>query len=270
MSQPQQMNMNMNMGGMGGPVGGVPPPQQQGAGTPTNGGAVNTNDSAETIKRLNTYIYDYFLRNQHYDIARAMHQSPNMELITQMKQSPNQRQNQPNGVDDTDTDRPKDLPEAQLNNTEGPFLQDWWFQFWDIYNSRRNMPGKQSTLNYLTTQRAGQKQRTSLMTNGMDPAAMQNMRAMSMMGNGMMPNDLKKAAMQNAGAGSMYVRRHRMHFGMRHLTNTGVSQESAANGTNATNARTTRPAANDAGPADGTFGLPDGNEWSTFRLPGFG
>jgi hypothetical protein len=121
MSQPQQMN-NM-VGGMGGPVGGAPPPQQN-VGTPLNGSGVNANVSAETVKRLNTYIYDYFLRNQHYDIARAMIQSPSMELLTQTKQSPNQRQNQPNGIDDMDTDRPKDLPEPGLQNTEGPFLQD--------------------------------------------------------------------------------------------------------------------------------------------------
>lgn len=197
MSQPQQMNM----GGMGGPVGGAPPPQQN-AGTPTNGGGLNANDTAETVKRLNTYIYDYFLRNQHYEIARAMHQSNTMEIFTQPKQSPNQRQNQPNGIDDMDTDRPKDLPDPGLQNTEGPFLQDWWFQFWDIYNGRRNNPSKQSTMGYLTAQRAGQKQRGNLM-GGMDPAAMQNMRNMSMMSNGMMSNDLKKAAMQNAG--NMYV-----------------------------------------------------------------
>ena len=150
MSQPQQMNM----GGMGGPVGGAPPQQQQNAGTPSNGSGVNANDSAETVKRLNTYIYDYFLRNQHYDIARAMINSGNMELLTQPKQSPSQRQNQSNGVDEMDTDRPKDLPEPGLQNTEGPFLQDWWFQFWDIYQSRRNNASKQTTVSYLAAQRA--------------------------------------------------------------------------------------------------------------------
>jgi hypothetical protein len=199
MSQPQQMNM----GGMGGPVGGQQQqqPQQQNASTPTS--AVNANDPADTVKRLNTYIYDYFLRNQHYDIARAMHQSSTMEIFTQPKQSPNQRQNQPNGNDDNDADRPKDLPDPAFQNTEGPFLQDWWFQFWDIYHSRRNQGSKQSTLGYITAQRNGQKQRANLM-GGMDPAAMQNMRNMSMMSNGIMQNDLKKAAMQNAG--NMYVR----------------------------------------------------------------
>jgi hypothetical protein len=206
MSQPQQMNM----GGMGGPVGGAPPQQNNqqhqqnagNAGTP-NGGAVPANDPLDTVKRLNTYIYDYFLRNQHYDIARAMHQSSTMEIFTQPKQSPNQRQNQPNGNDDNDADRPKDLPDPAFQNTEGPFLQDWWFQFWDIYHSRRNQGSKQSTLGYITAQRNGQKQRANLM-GGMDPATMQNMRNMNMMSNGMMQNDLKKAAMQNAG--NMYVR----------------------------------------------------------------
>lgn len=128
-----------------------------------------------------------------------------MELLTQPKQSPSQRQNQPNGIDDMDTDRPKDLPEPGLQNTEGPFLQDWWFQFWDIYNSRRNKPSQQTTVGYLAAQRAGQKQRGNMMGGGMDPGAMQNMRQMSMMSNGMMSNDLKKAAMQNAGATNMYA-----------------------------------------------------------------
>ena len=55
----------------------------------------------------------------------------------------------------------------------------------------------------ISNNNSSKKQRASLM-GGMDPAAMQNMRNMSMMSNGMMPNDLKKAAMQNAG--NMYVR----------------------------------------------------------------
>jgi len=194
MSQPQQVNP----GAMGGPVGGAMP--QMNAPTPTNSGTLNHN-GLDHKTGLNTYIYDYFLRTQHYDIARLLLQnSDQLQIKTENKQSP---KNQTNGVDDLDNDRPKDLPDAAISSSEGPFLQDWWHQFWDIYNGRRSIGNsKTSVVNYLAQQRQHQKMRGSMMGN-MDPAMQQNMRNMSMMNNGMMQGDLKKAAMQNAG--NMYV-----------------------------------------------------------------
>lgn len=197
MSQPQQMNP----GGMGGPVGGAMPGQpQMNAPTPTNSGTLN-HGGLDHKTGLNTYIYDYFLRTQHYDIARMLlqHAEP-LQIKVENKQSP---KNQSNGVDEMDSDRPKDLPEAAITMSEGIFLQDWWHQFWDIFNGRRSTVNSKPTMvNYLTQQRQQQKMRGSMMGN-MDPAMQQNMRNMGMMNNGMMPNDLKKAAMQNAG--NMYV-----------------------------------------------------------------
>lgn len=195
MSQPQQMGP----GGMGGPVGGAMSSQMMNAPTPTNSGNLNHNGQDHKTG-LNTYIYDYFLRTQHYDIARLLlQQAEVLQIKTESKQSP---KNQANGVDDIDSDRPKDLPEAAFSSSEGIFLQDWWHQFWDIHNMRRGTPvNKPGMVNYLTQQRQQQKLRGSMMGN-MD-GGMQNMRSMGMMNNGMMPNDLKKAAMQNAG--NMYV-----------------------------------------------------------------
>ncbi|KAK4539743.1 hypothetical protein LTR36_010396 [Oleoguttula mirabilis] len=197
MSQPPQQPMSM--AGMGGPVGA---PQQMNAGTPNSGGA-----AIDSIKRLNTAIYDYLLRNGLYDSARTF--VANMEVeIDADKKSPNPRGpgQQSNGVDagmDVDSEiknRPDDLP-APLHLGNGPFLQDWWCQFWEIFHGNRGK-GKQSTLNYIGAQRQAQKARTSMVGGGnMDPASMQNMRGynnMMQMNNGMaMPNDLKRAAMQN-------------------------------------------------------------------------
>lgn len=178
----------MAMSGMDGPVGAM------GAATPNT-----MNIGADPPdKHLNTYIYDYFVRNQHYECARTMlNKNLPMDL---RKLSPNQRQ--ANGVDDMDADskdlhRPKDLPLPDLPATGGHFLEDWWVQFWEVFTSRRTTAGKPATLAYLTAQRQAQKAR-GVMLGSMDAMG----RNLSMMNGGMMTGDLKKTAMQNA-AGNM-------------------------------------------------------------------
>ena len=114
------------------------------------GGAPSTNNGGgrgETLsnrQQLNTYIYDYFLKNEHYGLARALQK----ELP--IYASPNSGKRSVNGVDDSmETDskddaqsRPDDLPlPFILDNTEGSFLYDWWCQFWDIWSAhRRKIP----------------------------------------------------------------------------------------------------------------------------------
>ena len=187
----------MSMAGMGGPVAA---PQQMNPGTPNSGGA-----AIDNVKRLNTAIYDYLLRNQLYDSAR--HFLQNMQIETDMKKSPSSRAGpHANGVDDSaDMDdeiknRPEGLPAPLQLGEGGHFLEDWWCQFWEIYQGHRNK-GKPSTLTYIGHQRQAQKARTNTMMGGnMDPASMQNMRGYNnmMQMNGMgMPNDLKRTAMQN-------------------------------------------------------------------------
>lgn len=181
MSQPQ-----INMGG---PVG-----------TPNSGGVGM--DPAGSTKRLNTAIYDYLLRLGLYEAARQFVKS--VDIDEKMKDSPNQRGGQQNGIDDGMgvehegiANRPHDLPApAQLG--DGPFLQDWWCQFWEIYHGHRGK-GKQTTLSYIGAQRQMQKARTTTM---MDAGAM-NMRGQFSNGsimpnvNGMNPDALKRAAMAN-------------------------------------------------------------------------
>ncbi|WPH05033.1 transcriptional activator soma [Acrodontium crateriforme] len=187
MSNQQQMNM----GAMGGPVGGGAAGQMN-MGTPNSSGGVSNGDP---LKRLNTAIYDYLLRNSLYDVARLF--SKSVDIETDTKKSPNQRGGQLNGLDDMDIDkaiqdRPDDLPLPQQLG-DGPFLQDWWCQFWEIYHGQRSK-GKPTTLAYIGAQRQGQKARTNMM-GPMDPAQMNNMRGfMPNMNNGM---NMAKA-MQNS------------------------------------------------------------------------
>lgn len=113
-----------------GPVTGVP--------STSDGGS--RNEPLSHRQQLNTYIYDYFLKNEHYALARALHK----ELP--IYASPNAGKKDVNGAEDSmETDskedvqtRPDDLPlPTILDNTEGSFLYDWWCQFWDIWCAHR-------------------------------------------------------------------------------------------------------------------------------------
>ena len=188
----------MNMAAMGGPVGGP----QMNVGTPSNSG--DPVSQAMSVKKLNTAIYDYLLRNQQYELARQF--QTKMEIVprSEGKPSPNQRGQQANGVDDSmDGDskdhiianKPNDLPYGDI---ESDFLKDWWCQFWEIWNGHRKKAVGPNTQSYINAQRAAMQGRVNMMNGN----GAQNMRAYNGMmpgvNNGVaMPNDLKRAAMQN-------------------------------------------------------------------------
>ena len=192
MSQQQQMNM----AAMGGPVGGP----QMNAGTPVNSSDLSS--QAGAVKKLNTAIYDYLLRNQLFDLARGFHAKMDIEQRPEGKQSPSQRGQQANGVEDgMDIDskdinipnKPNDMP---LGAVDPDFLKDWWCMFWELWSGHRKKGAPVNTQAYINAQRVSMQQRL-MNTNGAP-----NMRAY----NGMMPgvnngvavpNDLKRAAMQN-------------------------------------------------------------------------
>ncbi|KAF2091025.1 hypothetical protein K490DRAFT_71293 [Saccharata proteae CBS 121410] len=148
---------------------------------------------------LNTYIYDYFLRNQNWKLARLAKEELNLNLAGK----PSPRGRDVNGVDDAmDTDnkddihrRPDDLPPPSIPNdaTDSSFLLDWWQQFWDIFNAQRGRKSGPQQLQYLQHTRQQAQMRTEnqnrmLMTNqgqfrmmqGMQPNGMRNMSEMQM------------------------------------------------------------------------------------------
>lgn len=135
--QNQQMQMAMNVNG--GPVNGTPvmanmnmagPPQRQ---------------PMDPREQLNTYIYDYFLRNNHNRLARAM-----VECDMKMSTTPSQKTspgNKPNGMDSIDDDSTNGLPNPLLPKNQmadNSFLLDWWIQFWDIYQATKDRSGQPS------------------------------------------------------------------------------------------------------------------------------
>ncbi|KAK8208308.1 camp-dependent protein kinase pathway protein [Phyllosticta capitalensis] len=203
MNQPPNM---VTMNSQGGPVGGTP--LMNNGGTPlANNGGVRGPADPQTL--LNTYIYDYFLKNHHWDLARQVKNElhPNTKPGSGLKPSPGRRD--VNGVDDAmDTDSkddlhkcPDDLPQAAVPSdaTENSFLFDWWSQFWDIFNAhRQRQPGTRASFQYLQHQRQQahmrhENQQRILMTN--NPARpYQNMM-------GVPPNlaEMQKRAMHGRG-----------------------------------------------------------------------
>lgn len=128
----------MNM--MGGPT--------PNTGTPNNAPAVDM-----SRQKLNTYIYDYFLKNGNYDVARAICKAVDLDLDA--KQSPNRKDI--NGVTDSmDTDikdekKPDDLPSPNVPNaSDGSFLYDWWYQFWECFNAQHGRGNNAQTAKYLS------------------------------------------------------------------------------------------------------------------------
>ncbi|KAK6951222.1 hypothetical protein Daesc_007753 [Daldinia eschscholtzii] len=135
---------------MAGPVGGPSPmmantlaAQQQ---------QVQSQGNNRTV--LNTYIYDYFLREGMYDCARQMLKSE--QTLNVIKESPGRRRDENgnvlgNGVgedpmdtdskDDIDSKRPADLPLPNVPAAaENSFLYEWFCLFWDMLYAQRNKP----------------------------------------------------------------------------------------------------------------------------------
>ena len=116
--------------------------------TPTN--SANSMDVMK--KKLNTYIYDYFLNFGYHDHARAILRDDKFEIDmkSDIKSSPRGKNGEMNGIDDNgmDTDSkddhnlliPDDLPRPNLPNSgSGPgtaFLYDWFALFFDIYQAQ--------------------------------------------------------------------------------------------------------------------------------------
>jgi hypothetical protein len=78
---------------------------------------------------LHTYMYDYFLRNGEFDLARHFIKSFSCKTSPRVKQ---------NGVMDMDKKNniPDDLPAPDVPSQgtgDSSLLESWWQCFWDMY-----------------------------------------------------------------------------------------------------------------------------------------
>ena len=88
--------------------------------------------------RLNAYIYDHFIRSQHWESARALMNS-NVPFEPPLK-----REGEVNGTDDAmqtdakdelDSKKPHDLPPSPVQQScqGASFLLEWFALFWEVY-----------------------------------------------------------------------------------------------------------------------------------------
>ncbi len=101
---------------------------------------------------LNTYIYDYFLREGMFDCARALlnsEQALNVHKNTRRDENGNALGNglgddpmDTDSKDDMDSKRPSDLPAPNVPNaSDSCFLYEWFCLFWDMLSAQRNKGG---------------------------------------------------------------------------------------------------------------------------------
>lgn len=155
MNQMNQMN-NLGMGVIANGVGAAGPSAPGNPQNAANGGLAQKPKDGNERQLLHTYIYDYFIKNDMLDVARAMLQEETADIITipnSRRGSPRQKRdpdgNPSHGLDDSmDTDRKddieggnrrgNDLPLAKVPTDcpHGSFLYDWWSLFWDIFGAR--------------------------------------------------------------------------------------------------------------------------------------
>jgi hypothetical protein len=135
----QQGNMAA-MGPTGGPVGGHAMMNNM---NNVNNGA--SESSMSQVANLNTYIYDYFIKNGQYDLARAVHsQLPTNTLPNNSSDAQGGVNGVNDGMDEDSKDNinkiPDDLPRPRIISirSDHSFLLDWWSQFWDVYAASKS------------------------------------------------------------------------------------------------------------------------------------
>lgn len=119
----------------------------------------NEEEEPDYEARLNTYIYDYFVKTQRFECAKAMLNAmlnDGMPLRTLQKR-PNSDVNGAGNMhvdnkDDLESKIPDDLPLAAvpIDPQGASFLLEWFGLFWDVSNAQRRSPhASQQAMQYV-------------------------------------------------------------------------------------------------------------------------
>ncbi|KAL8828072.1 MAG: hypothetical protein Q9170_006757 [Blastenia crenularia] len=200
------------MAAVNGAGGGMMPMMNSGANgaTPRQ---VNDEDEPNYEERLNTYIYDYFVKTQRFECAKAM-----LNVDMPMRTHPKRRDGDINGAggmhidskDDLESKMPDDLPLAGVpTDPQGAsFLLEWFGLFWDVFfaHQRKAPPASAQAMAYVNrTQqdsRLRQEQNNNMLrVPGMMPGSINGINASDyqqmMIRQQGMPGDLRQKALQN-------------------------------------------------------------------------
>ena len=114
------------------------------------------NNQRDPKLQLPTFIYDYFLKTRHPELANALLQTKSLPVNTKdrTKASPNGRD--VNGINEDGPKDPitkaiEDLPVPDINEhlPNESFLQDWFCTFWDIWHAGRGNNSTNAAGQYL-------------------------------------------------------------------------------------------------------------------------
>ena len=145
---------HMNMNGLNvanGATGGMPMMSNGTNGVVSRTGS-DQDRELDYKSRLNTYIYDYLLKQESYDCARALLKS-GLTVQTTNKPSPGRRLNgidegsiDADSKDDIESQRPHDLPLPEFvdGTDSNSFLLEWFSLFWDMFFAARKDSKKTS------------------------------------------------------------------------------------------------------------------------------
>lgn len=191
----------------GGPVGAVPMMNTQSV-------SRDQTMTQENIQlRLNTCIYDYFLKRGQFDVARMLLNDENFKLDTDdAKSSPNHM----NGVDgdtsmgDTKDEKPRvpdefPRPRVPMDLGGNSFLHEWFCLFWDIFLAQRKIPStNQMAQAYVNSSQGLMRMREQANQNFLRQPQMMIQNGMANLRRAGVPNmnlNLQKTALQNNASG---------------------------------------------------------------------
>ncbi|KAL9007075.1 MAG: hypothetical protein Q9188_000198 [Gyalolechia gomerana] len=157
--------------------------------------------------RLNTYIYDYFVKYHHFECAKAM-LNGELPLNTIPKRDVNGAGNMHvDSKDELDSKLPDDLPLPGVpTDPQGAsFLLEWFGLFWDVFNAhqRKAPPASAQAMQYVarTQQESRMRQEQNnnmLRVPGMMPSGMSEYQQLLFRQQQTgMPGDLRQKALQN-------------------------------------------------------------------------
>lgn len=127
----------------------------------TNGAtsrASSDQEESDFEARLNTYIYDFFMKTENFECARSLLRS-GVPMEPQVRRREDMNGNDDSmhtdSKDDLDTKRPDDLPTGPYIS-ENPFLLEWFSCFWDFYFARsKNNKASQLAIQHLQHTQVG-------------------------------------------------------------------------------------------------------------------
>lgn len=140
---------------------GTNPMMNNGAVAPLAGPRPQQANNEHKHHLLNTYIYEYFMRNEMFDCARTL---LNADPGIKVQDGPNTRRDENGHIiangdnmdvdskEGIDTKGSEGLPQPLIPNQtmDNPFLFEWFNLFWDMFTAQKGKPANPQVNTYMS------------------------------------------------------------------------------------------------------------------------